>query len=253
MLLLVACHDTVKNEPKPALSITDSLQALIAKHPDSALLKEELIQYYREQGNYKEALSLVKATAEADSMNPRWHDIEAILHFENEDTLQSIRSFEKAISIYPSPEYLIPLGTMYAQTRNSKALVVADMLENSKIAMGNKEAHFIRGLYYSYLNEKKKAIAEFDKALAVSFTFMEAYREKAIALYDLGQYAKGLEVLDKAVTLQNNFDEGHYYRGRLLEKLGRKKEALEAYRTALMYDQDYIEAREAFERLNSTN
>jgi hypothetical protein len=37
--------------------------------------------------------------------------------------------------------------------------------------------------------------------LALNYTFMEAYLEKAIALFDLGKYSNALEVLDKSTYL----------------------------------------------------
>ena len=82
---------------------------------------------------------------------------------------------------------------------------------------------------------------------------MEAYREKAIALYDLGKYKEALAVLDKAVTLQNGFDEGYYYKGRCFEKLNKIPEAIEMYERALMYDKDYVEAKEALAKLGAPN
>ncbi len=252
-IFIWSCSEEKEQAPQNnSLSVPDSLQASIKKFPDSALLREELIQFYRDKGNFAEALKVTREASGRDSLNPRWFDIEAILHFENEDTLRSIRAFEKAVSIFPSPEYLIPLGTLYAQTRNPRAINVADLLLSSEIARAEKESYYIKGLYHTYAGDKKKAIQFFDRALEVSFTFMEAYREKAIALYELGRYAEGLAVLDKAVTLQNNFDEGHYYRGKLLEKMGRNEEASEAYRMALMFDPEYTEAKEAYNRLNPT-
>ncbi len=50
-------------------------------------------------------------------------------------------------------------------------------------AKSGKDAYFIKGLYYNYMNEPKKAIPLLDSCLALDFTYMYAYREKAIALY----------------------------------------------------------------------
>lgn len=78
---------------------------------------------------------------------------------------------------------------------------------------------------------------------------MEAYREKAIALYDLQKYTDALQVLQKAVKLNNRFEEGYYYMGLNFEKLGKKEEAIESYETALIYAPDYIEAKDALAKL----
>jgi tetratricopeptide (TPR) repeat protein len=112
-----------------------------------------------------------------------------------------------------------------------------------------REAIFIKGLYYNYTGNKKKAIILFDSCLRIDYTYMFAYREKAIALYELGKYEDAEQVLTRAVTVQNNFDEGYYWLGRCYEKLSRKEDAIESYQKALLYDKDFVEAREALERL----
>jgi tetratricopeptide (TPR) repeat protein len=247
---LGGCSEKKKDSAKPVTSNEE--QQLISQantYPDSLLLKENLIQYYRESGRYDKAIKATNEAIQKDSINPRLWDIKATLHFENGDTLHSIQAFEKAIDLYPDPAYIISLGTLYAQTKNEKALALADALLQASKSKADKEAFFIKGLFYSYSGDKKKAIVFFDKCLSLSYSFMEAYREKAIALYDMGKYSDALAVLDKAVTLQNNFDEGYYYMGRCLEKLNRKTEAAEAYQRAIMYDPEYAEAKDALAKL----
>lgn len=248
-MILTACNEPEKQEPPKELSAEDQLKEQVAKFPDSLLLKENLIQYYRENGNYENALKEVNYAVQKDTGNIRLWDIKAILHFEDGDTLQSIRSFEKALSIYPLPEDMISLATLYAQTKNAKALSLADTLLIKFKPDATKQALFIKGLYYSFTEDKIKAIGFFDQCLALDFHNMDAYREKAIALYDLKKYEDALTVLNRAITLENNFDEGYYYKGRCLEKLNRKEEAIEAYQSALMYTPDYIEAKDALARL----
>ncbi|MEI2748160.1 MAG: tetratricopeptide repeat protein [Ferruginibacter sp.] len=249
LMILTACNEPEKQEPPKELSAEDQLKEQVAKFPDSLLLKENLIQYYRENGNYENALKEVNYAVQKDTGNIRLWDIKAILHFEDGDTLQSIRSFEKALSIYPLPEDMISLATLYAQTKNAKALSLADTLLIKFKPDATKQALFIKGLYYSFTEDKIKAIGFFDQCLALDFHNMDAYREKAIALYDLKKYEDALTVLNRAITLENNFDEGYYYKGRCLEKLNRKEEAIEAYQSALMYTPDYIEAKDALARL----
>ncbi len=58
--------------------------------------------------------------------------------------------------------------------------------------------------------------------------------------------------MKRAVTIQNNFDEGYYWMGKCYEKLNKKDEAIQSYQNALLYDKDFIEAREALDRLQDT-
>ncbi len=248
---VVACNGSTKKDGSENTAITEEqqLKNIVHQYPDSMLPKENLIQFYRDSGDYKKAILEVNNALTQQNNNARLWEIKAILHFEDEDTLKSIKAFEKALSILPNTTDMISLGTLYAQTKNSKAIILADTLLAHHNTGDEKQALFIKGLYYSFTNDKQKAISFFDKCVAIDFTYMDAYREKAIALYDLGKYNEAVTVLNKAITLQNNFDEGYYYRGRCYEKLNRNEEAIESYQTALMYSPDYTEAKEALSRL----
>ncbi len=225
------------------------LRDLIEQHPDSLLLKENLVQYFRDNGNYGQAIAETESVIKNDSLNARFLDIKATLHFENGDTNNAIKAFEKAISIDPNPEYIISLGSLYAQTKNPKALVMAEALLETPAANERKQALFIKGQYFSYTGDKIKAIDFFDACLKLDFRNVLAYREKAICLYDLNQYAAALEELKKAVAVQNTFDEGYYWMGRCYEKLNKRKEAIESYQLALQIDPNYVEAKEALGRI----
>ncbi len=251
LLIASACNnnDTSKKEadgvPNKELQLIEASR----QFPDSLLLVENLAQYYRENGNYDQAIKTVNDVLQKDSLNGRLWDIKATLHFEDADTLDAIKAYERSIDLDPQPPVIISLGALYAQTKNPLALVMADGLLYANKAQAEKEALFIKGLYYSSINEKNKAIDFFNKCLAINYGFMEAYREKASALYSLGKYNEALLVLDKAVTLQNNFDEGYYYMGRNLEKLNKLPEAIEMYQRALLYDPEYMEAKQALVKL----
>ncbi|MDB5221525.1 MAG: hypothetical protein JWN83_192 [Chitinophagaceae bacterium] len=252
IVICFSCNNNEVQKPAPSSNETQQLQQLkqeISKYPDSLLLVEKLIQYYREAGVYDSALAVTdNAINRAPNIAALW-DIKATLHFENGDTVNAIKSFENAIQIYPLPEYVMSLGTLYAQTKNPKALTMADALTFADKAKAGKEAYFIKGLYYNYTGDKKKAIALFDSCIRLDYTYMFAYREKAIALYDQGKYEEALKVLEKAVTIQNNFDEGYYWMGNCYKKLNKKEEAIQSYHTALMYDKDFIEARDSLKTL----
>lgn len=219
-------------------------------HPDSAIITEDLIQFYRDNGETEKALKLVDQTISSDTANERLYSIKGTLYFEDDDTLAAVKSFENAVRLSPDEDYLISLGTLYAQTKNERSLKIADIILQN-FPQSQKEAYFIKGFYYNFTGNKTEAIKYFDKCLEISFTFMQAYREKAICLYDLKKYEQALQTINKALTIQNNYDEGYYYKGLILEKLNRKNEAAEAYEFALMYDPDYTEARNALSKLNN--
>ena len=257
LLTVMACSDqdhTKKNDRPVSFSAADHEKILldsVTQFPDSLIFKENLVQFYRDNEDYGKALATINGAIQKDTLNVRLWDIQGTLNFENEDTLGAIRSFEVALRLNPSPRYLILLGSLYAQTKNARALAIGDALQKTKLPETEKEALFIKGMYYTYTGDKPKAISFFDQCLNLDNRHMFAYREKGIALYDLGKYEDAITVLDKAVTLQNNFDEGYYWLGRCLEKLNKPNDAIEEYKTALLYTPDYVEAKEALARLEA--
>ncbi|MEO7801495.1 MAG: tetratricopeptide repeat protein [Ginsengibacter sp.] len=250
-IALISCNDVKDNSnDRQTQNEEQSLRASVNRFPDSLLLKEDLIEHYRNKGNYDSALSITNEALLHDNQNVELWDIRGVLNYENGDTLNAIKAYETLIDIYPLPEYLISLGTMYAQTKNPKALIIADALVVANQAKAQREAYFIKGLYFNYLNNQQTAIRYFDSSIAMDYNYMFAYREKAIALYGLSKFEDALKVLQRAVTVQNNFDEGYYWMGKVYEKLDSTQKAVENYQMALLYDKNFIEAKEALQRLN---
>jgi tetratricopeptide (TPR) repeat protein len=253
LALLAACNNkeeqpgSLSANPNPEQVLKDS----IAQFPDSLVLKERLIQYYRDSDNYEKAISATSEYLKTDSLNTRLWEIRATLYFEDMDTVNAIRSLETAVQISASPNYMMKLGALYAKAKNRKALDMADLLMKEKYDGIEIEASYIRGLYHTYTGDKDKAIGFFDHCLRLDYNYMPAYLEKAVIFYDQARYEEAIKVLDKAVTLQNKFDEGYYWKGRCLEKLNKPAEAMEEYRMALLYSPGYTEAKEALERLTA--
>lgn len=248
--ILFSCQERVDNEKEevPTTSKEEVLLRTLKAHPDSLLARETLIQLYREEGNYDKALQQVKGAIAKDSTNDRLYFIKGTLQYENDDTSGAINSFEKAVNLAPIPTYQLHLATLYANTFDERALVIAGQLAHEK-TVSDEKILFLKGLYYAAGKKYEQAISYMDQCLLLNFNFMEAYREKAIALYNQRKYEEALQVLNKAVTLQNSYDEGYYYIGKCLEKLNRYDEAIESYQRALLYNPDYSEAKEALAAL----
>lgn len=251
LVVLFSCGSEEKEiEPEKNVSEETYLLDQLKSHPDSALLRETVIQFYRDKGDYSNALKYAQESIKRDSLNPRWFQIDGILKFEAEDTLGAIGSYEKAAALYPAPEILNALGVMYAQSKNERALIIADEFFKADPPM-ELDGNFIKGVYYAAINKPNDAHRYFDVCLSLNHNFMDVYREKGKLYYDQGNYQASLAVLNKAVTLQNGFDVGHYLIGKNYEKLNEKDKAIEAYQRALLYDPNYFEAKEALSRLQN--
>jgi tetratricopeptide (TPR) repeat protein len=251
IVFIVSCNNQANNDQPPIQNEETQLKTQADKFPDSLLLRENLIQYYRDNSNYNKAQEITDSALEKDSLNARLWDIKGTLYFETADTFNAIKSFEKAVSLNPEPGYIMTLGSLYAQTKNPLALTMADALVKNPKSDEQKQSLFIKGLYYSSTGDNTKAIAYFDTCISTDYTFTFAYREKAICLYNMGKYNNALDVLSKALAVENTYDEAYYWMGRCNEKLGNKDEAVKNYQAALQIDKNYIEAKNALTRLGA--
>lgn len=245
-----SCSDNAKPVETGATipAAEKELRDKIAEFPDSLLLKEKLIQYFRDNSNYSQAIAETDHALKKDGDTERLWYIKATLLSENDDTLQAIKAWEKTIAINPNPEYLLAVGTLYAFTKNSAALSVADSLMRPGVNAKN-QALFIKGLYYNSTGDKLKAIQLFDTCISLDYTNTLAYREKAIAEYDLGKYTDALKTLQLVLIVKKTYDEAYYWTGRCFEKLDKKEEAIDNYKQALVLSPDYAEAKDALAKL----
>ena len=251
IFFLAACNsqDMKPKEKEQQAPTSGTIREEVKKYPDSLLLVHNLIEVYRNEGEYDSALSVTDRQILKDSGNAFLWNIKATLYFETKDTANAIKSLMKAIDIYPLPEYLVALGTIFATTKNSNALLISNELLAFNRSKSADDAYFIKGLYYNFTNEPKKAIIFLDSCLNLNYTYMYAYLEKGIALYQLKKYDEAVLVLQRAVTLQNNYEEGYFWLGKCYEKLNQKENAIQSYKNALLFDKDFSEAKRALEKL----
>jgi tetratricopeptide (TPR) repeat protein len=252
VVMLFSCssntNDTVANNSQANMPEQEKkLRDDIARHPDSLLLKENLIQYFRDNNNYSQAIAATEAAIQKDSTNERLWYMKATLLFENEDTTKAITAWERTIKLSPKTEYIRSLGFLYAITKDPMAIAMSDLL----MGTARTDGLFIKGIYYSKIGEKENAIAYFNQCLSLDYTNLMAYREKAIAEYDLGKYVEALKTLELSLAVKKTYDEAYYWMGRCYEKLGKKEEAAENYQMALQFaeNHDYPEAKDALGKM----
>ncbi len=252
-VVLFSCgNNAVEKQPgtnSPMPEQEKKLRNLIAQYPDSLKLGNNLVDYFATNGDYESAIKENNLLLKNNSGNSQLWDAKARLHFLNQDTAGAIKAMEKTVAIEPRPEYIISLATIYAQTKNPAAIALADTILTRSNGKGALQATFIKGLYYSSAGETEKAISFFDQCLKIDYTYLDAYREKAITFYNAGKYLDALKVLELEQSLSTTNEEAYYWTGRCFEKLGKKEQAIQNYQLALQVDKDYAEAKDALAKL----
>jgi tetratricopeptide (TPR) repeat protein len=222
----------------------------VKENPDSAGLRMKLINNYDSLKMYKEAIAQADSLIRKDSVNNGLWFTKAQLQEDSRDTFGAIRSYEKALDIYPSVESQLSLANLFAETRNAKALMICKNVR----AMGlGREAdatcNFIAGIYFARIGDKKQAVQLFDKAINDNYTLMEAYMEKGFIYFDSKNFQQALQVFETALRVNKTYADAYYWKAKCNEAIGNKQEALIDYKRSLGIDNQLKEATDAIKRL----
>ena len=257
-MMLASCqnNNTVSDSSN---SNTDSLSnpmALLEKsikaYPDSLILIAKLSDLQEEKGQLDLALSTIDKGLERDSTAAIFHNRKASLLLAKGDTSGAISGLLKSLSYAPEQTDIhVELGFLYAAQKKKNALTVADFLltQNDQPAL-QTQARFMKGVYYVNIGDKKNALLNFNECIINDYTFIDAYMEKGILLYNDKKYIDAQKSFEKALTISNTHAEAYFWTGKCLEALNKKEEALDYYKKTIGLDGKITEAAEGIKRLS---
>jgi tetratricopeptide (TPR) repeat protein/S1-C subfamily serine protease len=164
------------------------------------------------------------------------------------NVFQESKQYNKSISIYN--EIIQKEPKAYAYTNRGKA---KSALGNKKEAIADYDraiainpkhamAYTNRGNAKSALGNKKEAIADYDRAIAINPIFAMAYYNRGLAKYGLGNKKEAIADFDLAIAINPKYVEAYYDRGNTKYDLGNKKEAITDYSRAIAINPKYAEA-----------
>ncbi len=243
-LLLFSCNNDseIEDDEKAAsLAAVATLQRQLQLAPDSLGIRYQLMNALAKTADYTNALLHNDTLLMDDSANaPVLYRRGAIL-LESGDTAAAIVSLQHSSAAAPMfSEPLLQLAAVYASQGNPEALQIADtLIKGSQEVRTTSQARFIKGLYYSNTDDKEAAIAAFDECIQNNYTFLEAYVEKGLLLYDEKKYPEALAVFERAIQVSNTFAEAYYQSGRCHEAMGNENLAKEYYQKAYGLDKRF--------------
>jgi tetratricopeptide (TPR) repeat protein len=227
------------------------LRGLVEKYPDSLEARALLSQWLERNQGVDSALRPILQGLALDSSQPFLYNRKAILMLLKGDTATAIRDLLRSLNLEPEQtDVHLELGFLYAAQKNKNALVVADfLLSQAEEPLLKSQARYMKGIYYTNAGMKKEALASFNEVIINDYTFLDAYMEKGILLYNDKKYADALKTFDKALTVSNTNAECYLWAAKCLEAMGRKAEALDFYKKTVGLNAGLKEAEEAVDRL----
>jgi tetratricopeptide (TPR) repeat protein len=257
LFLLFACNSQPKDQKKPKKeSILPEeiarLDKLAKQFPDSLGLHMRLVNALDSLGEYEPAIIELNTLIKKDSSNFGLWFKKAQLSEQLKDTITAIKSYSRAANIYASPDALLALANLYAETKNSQALELCQKVADLRMGRTyQSHCDFIAGIYFSRIGNSAKAIQLFTNCIANNYTYMEAYMEIGFIYYDKKQFSEALKTFQTAITVRNNYPDGYYWLGKTNEANKNNVAAIENYEKALSLDPKLKEAEQAINRLKS--
>jgi tetratricopeptide (TPR) repeat protein len=240
--------------PSKADSLSNSIAVLeksILENPDSIFLRAKLADIQEELGETEKALATIEQGLKQDSTAVMLHNRLASLMLAKGDTAAAISGLLKSLSYAPEQTDIhVELGFLYAAQKNKNTLVVADfLLTQADQPALQTQARYMKGIYYTNIGDKTNALLQFNECIINDYTFKDAYMEKGILLYHDKKYADAQKVFEKVLAISNTYAEAYFWTGKCLEALNKKTEAIDFYQKTLGLDDQMTEAAEGIERL----
>jgi tetratricopeptide (TPR) repeat protein len=242
--------DTLKKDEMPA-----PVQQLFSKtdqYPDSIGLRLRLVNALDSLGAFKQAMMQMDSLIKKDSLNYGLWYRKAQLQENTHDTSGALKSYRYAIRIYPSPDAMLAAANLFAEKKDTMALLLCKQVAEFRIGR-EYTAHcsFITGVYYARKGNEQKAMDAFNKCIVNDYYYMEAYMEKGFLFFDHKKINDALQVFQTVVTVKNTYSDGYYWIAKCEEALNNKTEAINNYQKALALDPKLKEATAALERLGA--
>lgn len=230
-----------QSEKAADLAAVATLQKKLQLAPDSLGIRYQLMNALAKTGDYKAAILQNDTLLLDDDGNaPVLYRRGSIL-LESGDTAAAITALKQSSAVAPMfSEPLLQLAAIYANQGNAEAVQIADtLIKGSQEIRTTSQARFIKGLYYSNINNNPAALAAFDECIQNDYTFLEAYIEKGLLLFDEKRYQEALPVFERAIQVSNTFAEAYYQAGRTQEALGNEAAAKDYFQKANGLDKSF--------------
>jgi tetratricopeptide (TPR) repeat protein len=208
-------------------------------------------EIYMQNGNNEKALEEYNNIIGRDSSNfEAWFD-RGTLQAKMKDTAEAISSLERSFSLLPINYSGMALANLYVAKKNPRALEICDILLSRDTSGVKTEPVFMKGMYYSEVNDYANAVKQFDECIRRDWKLTDAYIEKGILHFERKEYEAALKIFQLAATVSNTDADAYYWMGRCFEATGKTEDAITNYERAIALDNNLIEAREGLKRLNS--
>jgi tetratricopeptide (TPR) repeat protein len=222
----------------------------LKKLPNSIALQIGLARGYQQKEKIDQALAvcdgiIAKFPGQLDALV-----LKSELLKQQNKTQEAIAVLETAYAYAPDDVELVhTLAFDYADSKNPKALKLADSLIAVDVSKRHAEPLYFKGLYHENKGNYAEAIKFFNEAIGRDYYFIDAYMDKGQCYFEQKKYPDALKTFALATTVSPTYANAYYWLAKTKEAMGDKQEAKLDYQRAYGLDKTMKEAKEAAERL----
>ena len=258
--LLFACNNSDVNKDKSKIdtsknemaAFVEAMQKQVQQYPDSGGLRLKLAFALDSAGMFQQALQQMDSLTNKDSLNSGLWLAKGNIAEDGKDTMLAMKSYATAAHLYESPEALLSLANLYAETKNERAIQICSRVKALGLGRDyDASCAFIVGVYYARIHKPDEAMKYFDECIANSYTYMEAYIEKGLLYFDRKQYDQALQIFQFASTVNSLYADAYYYQARCYEMMNKKHSAVLRFKQSLQLDPSLKEADEHLKQLGA--
>lgn len=238
---------------------------LIGRNNDSAILfledavkkvPESLVLHISLARGYQQKKELDKALAICNSIIKEYpNQLDALvlksdlLKAQNKNEA-SLATLEQAYQYAPfDPELVHNLAFGYAQSKNARALQLADSLIRADSAQRHAEPYYFKGVYFTNSGNRAAALQQFDEAIRRDYNFLDAHMDKGVLQFEGKQYAAAQNTFERVLTISPAYADAYFWLGKVAQAQQQNAQAKEHYLRAYSLDKNLTEAKEASGKL----
>jgi tetratricopeptide (TPR) repeat protein len=213
--------------------------------PRAHLKFAKMLIYTRD---YPKAFAEINTVLRQDVFNPEAYFLKGIIYKDLKDTGKAISSFQSALNAAPDyKDAMIQLGQLYAAQGDPLALKYyenAFLLDSTDVF-----PLFAKGVFYQQQGATEAAKQQYRECIVRDNQYADAYYNLAFVYLEQDSVEKAHRHFDLLTRITPNDAEAYYQRGICRERMGRLQEAAIDFRQALVFEQDYPEAKAALKRV----
>lgn len=235
----------------PGESEEADLKNAIRKDPENLALYQKLIDHYRDENQYSNALQIVEKAIEVEPSNEDFKL--AMEEIELEALQERLAEANDRFRKHPDRENLkTKVAKLSAEVHKKEIAVLIKQVENHpndmKLKFDLAQLHRRTKKFALAIPLLQQAVADSRHKEAALVALGECFVRSGKT--DLGrrQFIKALETLNSA-DAPDPFKTAHYFLGRVYEKAGKNEEAENHYNDILMVDYEYRDVLKRLEQL----